>query len=384
MRRVKIAILYQLSESWINVRSVFLYSKQRVDVECQVILLPFIHEQLDWSREREEKFLSMEGVDYICWDDPDFDFNVSGFDAVIFTSPYDSSRPQEYHFHSLKEKVAITAYIPYGLEVGGGIQNIEFQYRQPVAAESTVTFVRSESAKKMFRMYCQNGDAHVVVTGHPRLDNFASFQEFNVDPELVAEISGRKAILWNAHFSFIDNCWSTFDVFAENIFFEILSRPDFVLIFRPHPLLYKSLINAGIFTAHEIEEFKCELRTLGVIVDERSDHRHAFAASYALLTDAGSFLLEYLVTGKPILYLENIYGLGLNEQGAAVLELCRKATELPHIVSFLDWLSFGQDDECELRRSAIDLFFYGLDGCCGLRVLNYILYISNRETAYGK
>jgi hypothetical protein len=377
MRRVKIAILYQLSESWVNVRSVFLYAKKRADVECKIILLPFIHEQLDWSREREEMFLSTEGVDYICWDDPDFDFNRSGFDAVIFTSPYDSSRPLEYHFHSLKEKVAITAYIPYGLEVGGGLQNIEYQYRQPTAAESTVTFVRSSSAKQMFRMYCQHGDAHVVVTGHPRLDTFALFQEFNVDSDLVAEIAGRKAVLWNAHFSFTNNSWSTFDIFAEDIFNEILSRPDFVLIFRPHPLLYKSLINAGIFIAHEIDEFKRELRALGIIVDERADHRHAFSASCALLTDAGSFLLEYLITGKPVLYLKNLDGLGLNEQGAAVVKLYHQATEQSHIVNFLDWLSLGEDEECKKRRSAINSFFYGLDGRCGQRVLDYIVSISD-------
>ena len=378
MKRVKIAILYQLSESWNNVRSVFLNSKNRTDAECQVILLPFIHNQLDWSREREETFLSTEGVDYICWDDPGFDFNASGFDAVIFTSPYDSTRPAAYHFHSLKKRVPVTAYIPYGLEVGGGLQNLEFQYRQPAAAESTVTFVRSSNAKQMFRMYCQHGDAHVVVTGHPRLDTFASFEKFNVDSELVAEIAGRKAVLWNAHFSFADNRWSTFDILAENILTEFLSRPDFVLIFRPHPLLYKSLINAGIFTAHEIDEFKCELRALGIIVDERADHRHAFSSSCALLTDAGSFLLEYLITGKPVLYLKNPDGLGLNDQGAAVVKLYHQATDISDIVHFLDWLSSGKDNEYENRCSAINSFFYGLDGCCGQRVLDYIVAASNK------
>lgn len=368
--RLKMAIIYQLSESWINVRTIWQAAKKRNDVECCVILLPFIHHQLEWSRTREEQFLINEGVAYACWDK--FDFLDAKFDVVIFTSPYDSTRPSEYSFFKIKEVVPVTVYIPYGLEVGGGLMNIEFQYRQPTAAECTVTFVRSSEAKKMFSLYCPTGDKHVHVSGHPRLDAYTGFSDFIVDDGLLSEIAGRKAVLWNAHFSFTENLWSTFDILARDIFTEVLIRPQLVLIFRPHPLLYKTMINSGVFSEDEIDKFKAELVKLGVIVDERSDHRHAFFASSALLTDAGSFLVEYLILDKPVLYLSNEDGAGLNELGEAVVDVYDQATERGQIAAFLDRLIASKDDKWARRQLARDEIFYGLDGQCGERVLEHI------------
>lgn len=373
----KMAIFYQLPESWTNVHSVWLAAKARSDVEVVVVLLPFFHQQLEWRRSAVEQQLFQDGIEYVSWDA--FNTAEADFDIVIYTSPYDSSRPKFFQFPELKPKVKVTAYIPYGLEVGGGEQNLVFQYGQPVTIGADAVFVRSEGAKQMFRTYCPSGDEHVVVTGHPRMDNLVELASFDIDPQLVSAIAGRKAILWNAHFSCDEDQWSTFDIFAANILQIATAYPECVLIFRPHPLLWKKLVNMGILNRDEIVILKSELSSLGVIVDERPDHRHAFAASDALMTDAGSFLLEYLVTEKPVLYLCNPKGFGLNEQGQAVVQNYYSANNVDDISHFIDMLLKGEDPKFDQRKSAISFFFNGLDGCCGQRVVKHLIELSRQQ-----
>lgn len=375
----RMAILYQLPESWTNVRSVWLAAKARPDVEVVVVLLPFFHQQLEWRRSAVEQQLRQDGIEYISWDT--FELVDAAFDIVLYTSPYDSSRPESFQFPELKAKVKVTAYIPYGLEVGGGVQNLVFQYGQPVAAGADAVFVRSASAKQMFSTYCPTGDKHVVVTGHPRMDGLVNFAEFEVDSQLIADIGGRKAILWNAHFSFDEDQWSTFDLFATDILTMLLQRPDLVLIFRPHPLLWKKLINLEILNGVEINALKQELSSLGVIVDERPDHRHAFAASSALMTDAGSFLLEYLVTEKPVLYLCNPNGFGLNEQGLALVNYYDTANTATDIENFIDNLRSATDPKRGMRLAAISEFFSNFDGCCGERVVEHLVSTLQQKTS---
>ncbi|MBA1200827.1 hypothetical protein G7009_03400 [Pseudomonas capeferrum] len=366
----RLAILYQLPESWGNVRTVWDAARQDDDLEVLVIMLPFFHQDYQWQREASQAHLDELGVPYVAWDDVDLE--QAGLDAVIYTSPYDETRPPAYRFANLRRHVPCTAYVPYGLEVGGGEHNYVYQYGQPVATGGTAVFVRSQGARAMFERHCPTGARHVHVTGHPRMDNLANLARFEVDPSLREAIGTRRAILWNAHFSIDGDLWSTFDLLAKGIFDAFADLPDLALIFRPHPLLWKKLINLNILDEAGIRALKTELQARGVIVDERADHRHAFAASEAIMSDAGSFLMEYLATGKPVLYLRNPHGLGVNEEGAALVRHYRTASDAAELRLFLEEFIRGDDPLGVGRRAAIDDFFHRFDGQAGQRVVDVL------------
>lgn len=365
----KVAILCQLPESWGNVHSVWQALIDCPDISVTVIVLPFIHKDYEWERQRTEEYLDFLNVPYVGWDE--INIREAGFSGVVFTSPYDETRPSEYSFKALKDVIPYTVYIPYGLEVGGGGLNIALQYCQPAAADSSAVFVRSDAARAMYEKYCPRGAEHVYVYGHPRMDGFFNFEDFSVDPGLLEEINGRTAVLWNAHFSFDEDLWSTFDIFAFDILEACAERPDIALIFRPHPLLWKKLINVGAFDRSGIELLKLELQRKGVILDERVDHRHAFKASAAMLSDVGTFLMEYLAVGKPCLYLVNPHGLGLNEEGKKVVENYRSAATAWEICEFLDEVSSGS---ClfNIDEVAVKDFFHIFDGCAGNRIAHHV------------
>jgi len=298
--------------------------------------------------------------------------DTAGFDVALYPSPYDQTRPLAFQFVQLKKWVPHTAYVPYGLEVGGGENNMALQFGQPVALHASAIYVRSESARAMYTRHCPTGDRHVVVTGHPRLDGLAALDEFLVDPLLLEQIGDRRAVLWNAHFSIDGDFWSTFDLLALDIFAAFEKRPELALLFRPHPLLWKKLINLGLLDEAGIRALRQELGARGVILDDRVDHRHAFAASSAMMSDVGSFLMEYLATGKPVLYLVNPHGLGLNEEGEAVARYYDRAEDAAGIAAFLDGLASRDADDVARRKAVIPEFFFGFDGQAGRRVAEHL------------
>lgn len=368
--KISVAILHQLSESWGNVRSVWQALQNDASIEVRVILLPFLHADYTWSSEASERYLTEQGVPFVQWNELNLDSLC--FDVALFTSPYDLTRPLPYQFDKLRDHVRFTAYIPYGLEVGGGEVNRGYQFGQPVVMHASAVYVRSVGAKAMFARYCATGDGHVVVSGHPRMDGLMELDRFATDPELLKQIGSRRAVLWNAHFSFDADQWSTFDFLAMDIFRAFAERPDLVLLFRPHPLLWQRLVNLGVLDAAGIAALRQELAEQGVIIDERPDHRHAFAASSAMMSDTGSFLMEYLVTGKPVLYLVNPHGLGLNEEGEAVVRHYDRAATAQEVIAFLDGLDKRPDDDVQRRKAAIPEFFAGFDGRAGQRIVAHM------------
>lgn len=368
--KARVAILHQAAVSWGNVSSIWAALRQDEAIETTVVLLPFFHADLDWNRQEAERHLDELGVPYVYWEELDLD--TTHFDAALFTSPYDATRPAPYQFPEVQKRVRFTAYVPYGLEVGGGTVNMAFQFGQPTEMHASAVYVRSAGAKAMFARHCPTGDKHVVVSGHPRMDGLVNLEEFQVDPELIERIGSRRAVLWNAHFSFDADQWSTFDRLGMDIFTAFAKRKDLVLLFRPHPLLWRKLVNLGLLDEKGVAELRRELTALGVIIDERPDHRHAFAASKAMISDVGSFLMEYLVTGKPVLYLVNPHGLGLNAEGEAVVQLYDRAEDIAGVEAFLDGLGQRPADDMDKRKAAIEQFFTGFDGHIGQRVVDHI------------
>ena len=369
-KKLSVAIFYQLPASWSNVSSVWTALCKDESIHTTVVLLPFLHVDYGWNRQDSQRHLDALGVPYVYWDELDPD--TAHFDVALFTSPYDATRPLPYQFAEVSRRVAFTAYIPYGLEVGGGEANMAMQFGQPLEMHAAAVYVRSEGAKALFGRHCPTGDRHVVVSGHPRMDGLVNLENFPVDLHLLEQIGERRAVLWNAHFSFDADQWSTFDRLGLDIVAAFAARKDLALLFRPHPLLWRKLINMGLLDASGVAAMRSELEALGVIIDERADHRHAFAASDAMMSDVGSFLMEYLVTGKPVLYLENPHGLGLNTEGEAVVQHYDHAADMAGAEAFLDGLSQRSADDASRRKALIEHFFAGFDGHSGERVVNHI------------
>lgn len=367
---VRLAIFLQAPEAWANVRSIWHAASADANTEVLVVLMPFFHDSYEWRRATVEQYLRDEGIPFIAWDR--LDLAQARIDAAIYTSPYDDTRPAEYWFEAVRPLVRSISYIPYGIEIGGGSFDLALQYGQPAAKLSDAVFARSQRLKDMYRLHCPTGDQHVVVTGYPRFDELANLEAFPVDPHLLEQVGDRIPVLWNTHFSFDQEHWSTFDILGSDIIAMFANHPRFALLFRPHPLLWVRMKSTLGLSDSDIQGLKAELRGLDIIVDERADHRHVFACSRALISDIGSFLMDYLLTGKPVLYLNNPYGMGMNEEGDELVSLFPKAESIEAVKQFVEALERGEDPGRERRLAAIPTFAPQQDGQVGFRVYEHI------------
>jgi hypothetical protein len=372
-RPVRVAFFVQAAaENWNSTASVWRAFAADPRCDTKLVLLPFVHPDYPAGRTIATQFIA-ENVPFVRCEH--YDVRRERPDVVFFQNPYDHTRPAPFHVANVLPLVRRIAYVPYGLEIGGGSNNLMLQFQKPLQQNAWRVFVRSERAKRLYALHCPAGNAHCVVTGHPKLDAVLATRPEDVDPELRAWAEGKRVVLWNPHFSVCrdNNLWSTFMRWKDVLLRFFDERRDLALLARPHPMLFKHALNERMMTSDEIAAFRARFASSpNMRLDERSDYRHAFSVSSAMLSDGSSFLLEYPATGKPLLYLVNPGGVGLNEDGEVTDSYYRAESE-SELVEFLNLVARGEDPQREARMARYAQFMHGIDGRVGERIRDHVV-----------
>jgi Putative glycosyl/glycerophosphate transferases involved in teichoic acid biosynthesis TagF/TagB/EpsJ/RodC len=235
----------------------------------------------------------------------------------------------------------------------------------------------------MYARYCQAGSAHVISTGHPKLDRFSQGIMESRSGPLAKALGNRRAVLWTPHFSVEEGGWSTYLQNGETILSAFEKQDDLALIMRPHPLFFPRLRKLGLMDEEGEAAFRERLKVAGMILDESPDYAEAFACSEAMIADAGSFLLEYLPTQKPVLYLDQPLGPGLMEEGAFVQDYYQGRSQ-GEILAFIEMLARGEDPLKARRLALIPEYLTQLDGRSGARIAMHIIEGVQTERRQGR
>ena len=383
---IRVAFLVQHSSIWPSWRSVYNAAGKDPRFSVCVVLTPFVHPFSSEAKAYEDmkQCLLSEGVPFCTADY--FDPASSRPHVVFIQNPYEETRPAHLRIDRLSAAGCRITYIPYGLELGGGAWNIGAQFDTALHRSAWRVFVRSERSRTMFGRYCLSGNNHVVVTGHPKFD------ATNIPPEtaprkLLDHIAGRKVILWTPHFSVgTPPSWATFQTYGDYILSEMRRRPDLFLLMRPHPLFFKAMREHNAWDAGQEKAFRNELNaTENFALDEAADYHTALSVADALMADVGSFLLEFLPTGKPLLYLHCEGGLGMNDDGE-IIDALYAAYGLSDITSFIDMVARGEDPRKHIREAAVPDFLFGLDlnSTAGERICEHIHQALNAGTDWSR
>ncbi len=350
--QIRVAFVMTAPTIWPSVRSVWEACVADPRFSPRLILAPSVfpdRQTRDFTQARA--FLIDQGLP--------FTYGHSGIlndlkpDVAFVPLPYMEMMPPGLQLADFERNGVRIAYVPYGLEMGGGAFNMQYQFNLPLHNHAWRIFARSESHRRMFGRYCASGSGHVAVTGAPRLDRLARLDDIDAG-EFEAQIGGRTAILWAPHFSEGgEAAWSSFGPYRDQVLdlFEALPQSH-VLLFRPHPLLFANLRKNGYWTPEQEKAFRDRIVSAGnIILDERADYLPAFKAANAIMADAGSFLLEFFATGKPVLYMAPEGGYGLNDDGDLVdhLYVCRGPGDL---TAFVKAMGRGEDPMEDARRAA--------------------------------
>lgn len=348
--KIKVDFLFQWAPGWSNYASVLSALEKDGNFICRLIVLPFHHSgKMDHENTQAKDFLAARGISWI-WHEC-YDYQKDKPDLVFIQNPYDFTRPERFSCHTLKENGVKFAYIPYGLDVGEGETNLRFQYNMDCHNLAHWIFVRSAQHKRFYQQYCQAGNKHVHVTGHPKFDS--------VNHWVKSDEEERKVLLWTPHFVEGERKgWSTFNFYCDTMLYIAMTYP-ITLIIRPHPLFIGRLQVCG---GAAIEKFTRLLEYAKVSDNIQLDFDASYDASFsradALLADAGSFLLEFLPTKKPILYLTHENCLGLNKSAKFVYQSYYVARCEEDIDKFVSMLMAGDDPKKDKRLCALKENFF--------------------------
>lgn len=353
-RRVRVAFLVQHPQGWTSLESVWRAMATDPRFETTLIALPYLHPYPpEGGPEAIFGFLARHDLPHVRWDECEL---APGFADVVFVqNPYDVTRPPAWRTPQLLKLVPRLAYVPYGLEIGGGETNAANQFDLPLQRQAWAVFARSPRHRAMFEQHCSVGAAHVHVSGHPRLDGLRELAVLPRDEEFTAFARGRKIVFWNPQFDIRPDGtgYSTFLLWQEFLLDEFARRQDLAFVIRPHPLFFGTLEARRIWSRAQVEEFLGRVARAGnVLIDRRASYLPVFAAADAMLSDASTFLLEFAATGKPLLYLHNPRGPSLNADGEFVRRHNYTAERAEEIAAFLDQVASGQDPRAAARRQA--------------------------------
>ncbi|GAY77998.1 CDP-glycerol:poly(glycerophosphate) glycerophosphotransferase [Sporolactobacillus inulinus] len=115
--------------------------------------------------------------------------------------------------------------------------------------------------------------------------------------------SRKKVFLWNTSIETMINQPNWIEMLSK-VIHSFLTRNDCILLWRPHPLLLSSI--RSMRTNYEkpyLNLIKTASSLDNVIIDHENDVYTAMRESDALISDYSSIMIQYSITGKPILCL---------------------------------------------------------------------------------
>lgn len=194
----------------------------------------------------------------------------------------------------------------------------------------------------------------IVVTGYPKLDYY-------LDGDKTVNEDRRKRVIFAPHHSLGKKTlnMSTFRWSGEFVFDLARTHPDIDWIYKPHPNLEFTVVKNGVMTKEEYVNYlnsweeldNCQVLTGG-------NYLYVFDSSDLLITDCGSFLAEYLPTGRPIIHLKNKGAVEFHKFGEVLSEGFYQAENPEELMEiFRNVFLEGNDSLTERRAELMNLLF---------------------------
>lgn len=381
---LKIVFIMQYPEMWSSMRTVYEAAIKK-DVEALILCIPKLKAgnfgDYDEINEAKQFFdsIGLPAIDAYCrcnstW----FDLESYEPDYAIYNRPYNEQYPNEYNSNTVC-RYANVCYIPYGFELCNG-KMFRTAYRLSFMLSTHITFAPSrelqEDLEERFAVQKILKTHKYIYLGFPRFDLLA-----NDGINIKTGDMYCKTIAWFPRWT-VGNCsagqkGSHFFDYIEDIMKYMEKHSDSKLIIRPHPLMFKEVVNKGIMSQEEIDSLKTKIKNAdNVCIDDNKDYLPTIFASDILVADFTSLLAEYFVTGKPIIYCDTTED--FNSDAKMIYDTCYHAADWNDVENCLDELTDGRDVKRMDRQKAIVQLMPSNAGHIGEDILDYIISDFNK------
>lgn len=288
-------------------------------------------------------------------------------DIVFYEQPY--GLPPE-HAPNVVSRFALTCYVPYGYGIylahGSGQKNTrgfsEYIWR---------TFLESRAFLQEAGQLGLLKKHGMIAVGYPKMDRLAGFSEESEGGD--ARRGRRPTVIYAPHHSLSEehqDRYGTFFWSGEWILEYARRNRDIAWVFRPHPKLRESLVESGLMSRQAVDDYFeawGSLDNASIMLD--GDCIDIFRDSDAMITDSGSFLLEYAYTGHPLLLLKNPASAGYSDFGERIAASLYGAEELGGVAQFLDDVVRARQDPRRAERMKV---LPKIETDSGQRIVNHL------------
>ena len=307
---------------------------------------------------------------------------------IVFVSPFYLDPCAIHCTNTLMNINFLVCQLNYGFNI---CNSYEYHYNNRRINTAWKYFVSLYDDFRELTHYSLHYGVNAVFAGSPRMDDYAKPLE---QCSLPAKIdNGRPIVIyaphWTIRFHVNVHDLGTFDLYHEYFLNMVRQNPDVNFVFKPHPSLESAVVSKGVMSLERYRAYVAEWDSLpnGLHVFD-GDYIDLFRKSSLLITDSASFILEWLPSGHPCLYLGNPrrteadFLAGFEPPARRVLRrysLCWNTTEID--ACFARLLRDGNDPQREARAALTRELFPNL-GRAARSIVNYLEILLDKAPPY--
>jgi hypothetical protein len=221
-------------------------------------------------------------------------------DIVFHAQPYEGAVVKEHSPSNFMDKLLCEypyAYITIALP---------FNYNLEYHIHAWKLYMQNEIQYKIFKKRNPMKGRNVVVVGYPKADDFLENNCIDVwKPQNVK----KKRIIWAPHFSLVQSApgmqpRSNFLWMADKMKKFAQKYSDTIqFAFKPHPRLRSDLYKHPDWGISKTDNYYHFWEDSPYTQFEDADFIDLFKSSDAIIHDSGSFLVDYMYTKKPAMFI---------------------------------------------------------------------------------
>lgn len=347
---IRIGFIVQMAEVWDKEVRIYEELRTRADVKTFLIVVPpydFKTDKNTLSYENDP-FLSIypEAIKALQPDGKWIDIKKFNLDYLFFQRPYDHYLPKPLRSTELVKHTKC-CYVPYGY-AGSDVFN-RGNTNLPFFRNMSFVFLESEYMKGVFKRSFE----HRMMFKYQKYETLG-YPDLEVyfDNPSRDEISN---ILWTPRWSYDPEMGGSHYFEYKDLPFFIKSHySDIDVVFRPHPLMFDEFIKQGLMKQQEADDYKRRIREASIAYDSGTLISEAISRSDLLITDYSSIIINYFLTGKPIIYCKADYE--LNEEYSKIESCLYVAEDQQQIEAYIAMLLNGEDPLAEKRKALIEKY----------------------------
>ena len=359
--RIRVGFLLQLPENWSVIRSVWEAAGADDRFEPVILLVPEIEtayyiklKAVKWQRIYSfgEKMFGDGAVrtynpETKEWLDPE----KLDLDYVFFLRPFETYLPKAYRASSMR-RFAKVCYVTYSFLVTRKPEIEQLEYNMHFIRNVSMIFCEKQGTldyvNQKLAETIRSGDQKAFFRGYPQYDLIAPGEEDSPLWPRQRE-AGIFRMIWTPR-------WTTDPKLGGSHFFDykdpMISWAEkdrtIDLVFRPHPLALANYVSAGLMTEEEQEKYLDRYTVcMNAAVDRTTEYHDTFFSSDCLITDISAIMIDYLFTGKPIVYCTS--PVDCHFFTPELHECLYKVESFEEIARTVERLRAGDDPQKEMR-----------------------------------